>query len=266
MEGFRLTDPKNKHPKDDPMKKYSIVKIPVLPFNMVNAYLICCKQGCILLDTGTPGTERKIIPVLKKVGFDPSHIKLIVVTHAHMDHAGAAAAMRRHSNAPIAAHQHELRYLRGQDDISYRPTGVAGKIFQYTPLPNKAYERFTPDILIGENEKFSLEAFGFNATLMHTPGHTAGSISLEVDGGNAFVGDLLASGILIGGIMRLQRPIPPPFEDDPRAVAISLHHLIGNGNQTFFLGHGGPLNSGQVHKHIVNLEQKIKGCKSGFSL
>lgn len=245
------------------MKKYSIIRIPVLPFNMVNAYLICYESGCILLDTGMPGTEQKIMRGLNKFGYDFSDIKLIVVTHAHVDHAGAVGSIKKLTKAPIVAHRNELKYLRGDAEITYCPTGMAGKIFYHTPFPHEKYEKFTPEILISENEVFSLREFGFKAAVLHTSGHTAGSISMEIEDGNAFVGDMLASGILIGGIMRNKQPIQPPFEDDPRAVINSLRQMLQNGNENFFLGHGGPLHSGQVHKHISNLERKIKGNQSG---
>ena len=63
------------------------------------------------------------------------------------------------------------------------------------------YALFTPDILIGEGEEFELDRFGVRGRAMHTPGNTAGSASVSLAGGDAVVGDLVASGILLGGMI-----------------------------------------------------------------
>ena len=71
-----------------------IVRMPILPFEMVNAHLIIGEAGCIVVDTGVPGSEHKIERVLAQRGLGLRDIKLIVVTHAHGDHAGSAARLR----------------------------------------------------------------------------------------------------------------------------------------------------------------------------
>jgi hydroxyacylglutathione hydrolase len=60
--------------------------------------------------------------------------------------------------------------------------------------------------------------------VLHTAGHTPGSISVELAAKDVLVGDLIASGILIGGIASNGRAIRPPFEDDPHAVARAEAH------------------------------------------
>ncbi len=236
--------------------EYRIIRIPILPFNMVNAYLICNESGCILLDTGVPGSEQKIAKGLRKAGYDFRDIKLIVVTHAHVDHAGAAGPMRKLSKAPVVGHANDLKYFRGEAQITYCPTGLAGRLFYRTPLPHEKYETFSPELLLQEGDEYPLSAFGFDGRILHTPGHTAGSISLEINQ-KAFVGDMAASGILIGGILCNRRPIQPPFEDDARTVIASLQQMLRQGNEEFYLGHGGPLSSDQIRKHISHLERKL---------
>ena len=82
------------------MPTQQIIRIPILPFNMVNAHLIRNDAGCILVDTGIPGSERRIERVLSQYGLSFKDIKLIVVTHAHTDHAGSAAHVRDLSGRP----------------------------------------------------------------------------------------------------------------------------------------------------------------------
>jgi hypothetical protein len=67
------------------------------------------------------------------------------------------------------------------------------------------------------------------------------------------VGDLIASGILIGGIVRTKHAIRPPFEDDPYAVSSELQRLIDSGMERFYMGHGGPLEADEVRRHVQNL-------------
>jgi hydroxyacylglutathione hydrolase len=86
------------------MVSHPIIRIPILPFGMVNAHLLIGDGGCILVDAGLPGTESKVEQVLKKHGYTFTDIKLIVVTHAHVDHAGNAATLRELTKAPIVAH------------------------------------------------------------------------------------------------------------------------------------------------------------------
>ncbi|MFP5394096.1 MAG: MBL fold metallo-hydrolase, partial [Gammaproteobacteria bacterium] len=106
-----------------------VIRIPILPFGLVNAHLVRGDQGCILVDTGLPGSERKIGRVLKKIGMDFRDIRLIVVTHAHVDHAGSAARIRWLSGAPILAHVGDAPYYARTAAMSFCPTGWFGRLF-----------------------------------------------------------------------------------------------------------------------------------------
>jgi hypothetical protein len=58
---------------------------------------------------------------------------------------------------------------------------------------------------------------------------------------DALVDDLIASGILLGGIAFTGRAMRPPFEDDPQTVARELERLVRGGAKRCYMGHGGPL-------------------------
>ena len=73
---------------------------------------------------------------------------------------------------------------------------------------------------------------------------------MELSTREALVGDLIASGILIGGLIRTQRAIRPPFEDNPGTVGLELQHLLDSGIERFYLGHGGPLMAREVQRHV----------------
>ena len=82
------------------MPNPAIIRIPILPLGMVNAFLVRSASACILVDTGLPGSEHKIERALRRNGLGWRDIRLIVITHAHVDHAGSAARLRELSGAP----------------------------------------------------------------------------------------------------------------------------------------------------------------------
>jgi glyoxylase-like metal-dependent hydrolase (beta-lactamase superfamily II) len=226
---------------------------------MVNCHLVMGEQGCVLVDTGVPGSHRKVERALKAHGRSLKDIRLIVVTHAHMDHAGSAARLRELTGAPILAHEGDLPHYQQRKPMTYCATGWVSRLFFRTGVIVRPYRPFTPDILLADGQVLDLSPYGIAGCARHTPGHTAGSVSLELDGGHAMVGDLVASGVLLGGLMRTGHARRPPFEDDPKAVALQLQQLVASGMQTFHLGHGGPLPAKEVLRHAGWLGRQRPG-------
>jgi glyoxylase-like metal-dependent hydrolase (beta-lactamase superfamily II) len=230
-----------------------IVRIPILPLKIVNAHLIIGSKGCLLIDAGLPGSVKKVEKILLENGLAFKDIRAIVITHAHVDHAGGAAELRDQSRAPIIAHEGDLPQFKREVPMTFCPTGWAGRLFFRTPLPRQSYTAFEPDVLLSNGHSFDLSQFGLTGTVKHTPGHTKGSISVELGSKEALVGDMVASGILIGGVIRTSHAIRPPFEDDPEAVGRELLRLVDAGINRFHLGHGGELDAGEVRRHAEAL-------------
>lgn len=236
-----------------------ITRISILPFGMVNAHLIRGAGGCILVDAGLPGSESKIEKALTHHGLSFKDIKLIVVTHAHVDHAGGAYALRELSRAPIVAHADDAMHFSRETPMTYCPTGWVGRLFLKTPVPHEPYKGFVPDILLSKDDTMDLSRYGISGTIGHTPGHTAGSISAELSSKDALVGDLIASGILLGGLIRTNHAKRPPFEDEPHTVGLALQRLLDSGMERFYMGHGGPLAAGEVQRHAQALMTMKQG-------
>jgi hydroxyacylglutathione hydrolase len=234
-----------------------IIRVPILPFGLVNSHLVTGSRGCVLVDAGLPESESKIEKTLTKHGFSFKDIKLIVVTHAHVDHAGSAHALRELSGAPIVAHADDAKHFSRDTPMTFCPTGWFGRLFLKTQLMYEPYKGFVPDILLSGDDTIDISRYGIPGTIKHTPGHTAGSISVEMFAKEALVGDLIASGILLGGIVRTDHAKRPPFEDNPQAIGLALQLLLDSGVEKFYMGHGGPLTAGEVQRHVqVLMEMK----------
>lgn len=215
------------------MPALQIVRIPILPFGMINCHLIVGPHGCILVDTGLPGSAAKIGKALQRHGLRYGDIRLIVITHAHVDHAGEGARLRELSGAPIVAHRGDLRHYTQETPMTFCATGWFGRLFLKTGLILQPYTPFVPDILLEHDTSLALAPFGIDGVVVPSPGHTAGSISVQLTGKQAMVGDLVASGVLLGGLVRTGRATRPPFEDDPLATGAALQSLLDAGWNNF---------------------------------
>lgn len=232
-----------------PASDLQIHRIAILPFKMVNAFLLRSSSGAILVDAGLPNTEAKVAKVLEEQGLTFEDIGLIVVTHAHIDHAGNAARLRELCDAPLLAHQGDLPYYLGEKPMTFCATGICGELFKRTGVIQKPYQAFRPDILLTDESEFDLQPYGIAGKVVVTGGHTEGSLALLLGNGEVMAGDLIASGILLGGICCTHKSKRPPFEDDPVSVGKVLESQVKAGFNTWHMGHGGPLEAPEVLRH-----------------
>lgn len=237
------------------MSVNSIVEIAIAPFGMINCFAVMGDAGVVLVDTGLPGSAHKIRRALRAHGLDWGDIKLIVVTHAHLDHAGNAAWLREKSGAPIVGHVGDLAHYQQKKAMTFCATGWVGHALFHAGLIRRPYQAFTPDILMTDDDEYDLSPFGVDGAVIPTTGHTCGSLSVRLADGRALVGDLIASGILLGGIARKGRAKRPPFEDQPAKVSSHLDRMLLDGTTKFYMGHGGPLPAAEVRRHAAYLRK-----------
>lgn len=201
-----------------------------------NAYLIQGRKT-ILVDTGSPREGVKILRALAKLGIAPKDFSLILHTHAHFDHAGSTRELKNWIDVPTAIHEAEAATLAsGRVERPLTALNLEGRLLK--PFMNIAFAPVKADILI--KAELSLKEFGVDGKVIFTPGHTAGSISILLNDGQAIVGDLLGGGSL-GGNLFPSRPRYHYFADDLAQVRASLKKILALKPKKLYVGHGGPL-------------------------
>lgn len=192
----------------------------------------------VLVDTGPAGQERTLLRRLARAGVDPDEISLIVLTHCHPDHAGGAAQLRRQLRVPVAVHAAELDWAATGTSVLYHAQRPFGHLLRRILRPS--FPAFTPDIVLDHGTR--LDEHGAPLTVLHTPGHTPGSVTLlHRPDGKAFVGDLLA-----GGMLRRDRPGLPFLAEDPDQVRRSVQDLLDRTPSRLLFGHGKPASARSV--------------------
>ncbi len=156
------------------------------------SFLIETKRGLYLIDSGSPGQQGRVLAKMRQLR--RTDLKLIWITHAHYDHYGSAGALRDLTGAPIGVHPADAAsMLAGLSPLdTFRSYG-----FIYPPA-QRVIGRFNPltatrpDFLLEDGQ--TLEQFGLEASILHTPGHTPGhTCVLLKEGSIAFAADLIGA-------------------------------------------------------------------------
>jgi len=220
--------------------------IQIIKVGITNCYIIK-HESTILVDAGMPDEINKFSKGLKDLGIHPGEIKAIVITHCHWDHIGCAKKIKDMTGAKVVVQKNEENILIKGEPLLPPAVTRWGKIFGVfvKKLSGKySIEPCEADIVI-EEEDYSLEEFGIKGKIVFTPGHSPGSISVVLDSGDAFVGDLAMNGLPL-----TTRPNLPIFAEDISAVKNSWRKLIDKGVKKIYPAHGKPF-------HIEKLMNKV---------
>jgi len=161
-------------------------RIPVGPGvtldRFVYSYLIY-GDTITLIDTGVAGCEKDIFEYIRSTNRDPSEIALIILTHSHPDHIGAARAIQKVSGCSIAAHPAERAWIEDVE-LQNRERPVPG----FAILVGGSVQ-LDHELVDGESIEPDDARTG-EMLVFHTPGHSKGSISLLLHSdGTLFCGD-----------------------------------------------------------------------------
>lgn len=162
-----------------------------------------------LIDTGVAGSESLIFDTIRSAGRHPSEIEWVILTHSHPDHIGAAASIQDATGCSIAAHPAERQWIEDVNLQNHeRPVpGFASLVSGSVQVDRELIDGNI--IFLDKSRELSLE-------ILHTPGHTPGSISLFMD----------CEGVLFSGDAVPVAGELPIYEDAP-ASARSIRRLQG---------------------------------------
>ncbi len=136
-------------------------------------FLIDTGDGLILIDTPVPDFEYALLDSIKKVGYDPKDIKILLLTHEHGDHDGCARTIKELSGCKIYMSKESWHEKQHPVQRPARPAAVG----MPKPLaPSPAYE---PDEFYSDDKSITLGRFTIRSLL--TPGHTPGVTSFFFD-------------------------------------------------------------------------------------
>lgn len=215
-----------------------------LSLGATGCYLIK-EEGLILVDGGFPKKGKAFLKALTELSIEPNAVSLVLATHGHWDHVGSISEIKELTGCKVAINQHEKDWL--ELALKRVPPGVGlwGKILIavtkiFTPLV-----RFpaTPADVVLEDEDFPLESYGIRGKVVYTPGHSSGSMSLLLDTGDAFVGDLAMNGLPL----RIG-PGLPSVAEDIGIVKESCRLLLDRGAKQIYPAHGKPFKAEVLEK------------------
>ena len=182
-------------------------------YRSTNFWVVSAGKNRLLVDLGWPGRAAALFANLERMGVPLAEIRYGLATHYHIDHAGAAQDLKRRG----------MPLLVMEEQVASIPL-----MKQWTKPADNYAEITTHDNIViscAESRPF-LAGIGIAGEILHTPGHSDDSVSLVLDIGCAFTGDLTMESMVA--------------EEDPTIVAQSWRRLRDRGVTTIYAGHGNP--------------------------
>ncbi len=201
------------------------------------AYLLKGRKGWFLIDCGTPEGFGQIKENIKKAGVDPAQIQLILGTHGHYDHVGAAHLWKEESGCSLFLHERDIPQVEeGNSQMT-----SASLLYGTKSVPCKV------DGKINEGDIWQGE--GFTVQAVYTPGHTMGSVSFVVEAGGYHL--LIAGDAIWGGYSK-------KIGSDESVWRESLHKLTSMHFDFYTFGH--------VNAQLIgDADRRLKEAQMAFA-
>jgi metallo-beta-lactamase class B len=255
---------------------------PVEPFRVIGpvhyvgtnelaVFLIATPAGHVLIDGGLPESAPLIEASIRKLGFDPADIEVLLITQAHFDHVGSLAALKKASGGRVEVMDGDVPVIEsgGRTDYLFGEGGAqAGLGYRFEPVKVDRTLRDGDTVTRG----------GVTLTARKTPGHTPGSTTwlttVEEDGKPYLVSFTASTGINPGTRLGDRPSYPGIAEDFARAFTVleSLQPDVFLGGHTGFfrmeekrarLGQGGA--NPFVEKGAASFKAHVAARKQAFS-
>jgi metallo-beta-lactamase class B len=180
------------------------------------AFLIHTPQGHILIDGGMPSTAPIIEKSIRELGFKPDDIRILLTTQAHFDHVGSHAHFKKLSGAMVQAMEGDAQLLRDGGKSDYL----------FAASPDYHFPRVPVDRVLKDGDVVGLG--GVRIVARHTPGHTPGSATYEMDineGGQIYTVVFAASTTVNPGTRLVKNPSYAGILEDYRKAFQVLESL-----------------------------------------
>jgi glyoxylase-like metal-dependent hydrolase (beta-lactamase superfamily II) len=211
-----------------------------------NAWLVASPEGLVLVDTGLPGNASRVAAFLAALGHAPRDLTVIALTHHDPDHAGSAAELKALTGAPIAIHAHDAPVLAGGLTPAaakgpWRWRTLAARLSRLgheggmalmvrLPWARATWRRCTADRLLADGDRLP------GLTVVHAPGHTAGSVAFRTAEGALLTGDAV-----FGDAHGRAHHPPRALALDPEQARATARRLVASGFTVLHPGHGLPV-------------------------
>lgn len=221
---------------------------------LVNWTLVSDESGVLLIDAGYPGDRADVLTSLDRLGFAPTDVRAIVLTHAHIDHLGSAIWFARMHGTPVYCHPGEVGHAHREYLEQVSPVALLAHLWKPRWLRWSAAVVGKGGLVrsgIPTAEPLSAEVAATlpgQPTVLPTPGHTRGHCSYLVDG-VLIAGDALVTG---HPLSRDRGPqlLPSIANHDQAQCVRSLSVLATAGTTVLIPGHG-DVWTGPVHQAVA---------------
>lgn len=158
-----------------------------------------------LIETGPASTLTTIKEGISEAGFKLSNLEAILVTHIHLDHAGAAGALAAETGASVYVHERGAKHMHDPSRLMESATRIYGDMMDFlwgsmTAIPEEQLK------VIEGGETLSI--LGHKLQVIYTPGHASHHVSYLLNNDALFTGDSAA--IRLTGADVIRPALPPP--------------------------------------------------------
>jgi glyoxylase-like metal-dependent hydrolase (beta-lactamase superfamily II) len=154
------------------------MNILTITYKSTNFYLLDCKGGKLMVDCGWPDTFPQFAAELKRKGVTPRDIRFVLVTHFHPDHAGLVQEFKN-----LGA-----KFILMESQVDF--VAPFAEFFKVKQIPYTEITQQNNLVLKFAESRAFLAGIGLGGEVLSTPGHSDDSVTLILDEGYAFTGDL----------------------------------------------------------------------------
>ena len=224
------------------------------------AYLIREGDRAAFIDCGAALSAPRLLAALQQQGLHPEQVDWLIVTHIHLDHAGAAGTLLRQlPNAKLVVHPRGAAHMIDPSRLIAGATAVYGE--QYMAANFGQLLPVDAGRVVEAVDEQVIDLNGRPLLLLDTPGHANHHICIvDQRSGGIFSGDTfgLSYAALDSPAKAFIFPTTTPVQFDPERLHQSIDRLMAQQPQRFHLTHFGPIAASQsladdLHRHIDGL-------------